>query len=250
MKWNSRLYVSKHAFVYQYGEELIDLLNPQEGELILDLGCGTGQLTEKIAQRGAKVIGIDSAPSMVEAARQQHPAIDFQRMDAQALDFPFKFDAIFSNAVLHWVPDQKRLAKGMFEHLKQEGRLVVEFGGKGNVGHIIEKLIEVLAEKGYAARSPWYFPSLGAHCSLLEEIGFRVLSAQHFDRDTELEDSESGMADWINMFGKSFLDQVPEDLREEILLRTVKRLRATNYKNEKWYADYKRLRIIAVKSAF
>lgn len=155
MKWNSELYSHKHAFVYQYGEGLVDLLNPQPGERILDLGCGSGELTQRIAERGASVIGIDASATMLETAKNQFPALELYPMDATQFEFAEPFDAIFSNAVLHWVTDYEAAVGRMAAALKPGGRLVVEFGGKGNVATIIQAVAKQLANFGYVYRPFW-----------------------------------------------------------------------------------------------
>ncbi len=133
MKWNSSLYEQKHSFVFKYGEEVLALLNPQRGERILDVGCGTGHLTKLIAEAGAEVVGIDSSPEMVEAARVACPDINFVVADAADFSFTEPFDAVFSNAALHWVTEAKQAMVCMAQSLKQGGRFVVELGGKGNL---------------------------------------------------------------------------------------------------------------------
>ncbi len=247
MNWNADLYTGKHAFVFQYGQNLIEQLNPQPGETILDLGCGTGELTRQIADSGAKVIGIDSSPSMIEKARNSFPDIDFYVMEATSLAFDFPFDAVFSNAVLHWIPEKEKVIRQIYASLKKGGRMVVEFGGKGNVDRIVQALIISLQSKGYDARNFWYYPSVGEYATLLENAGFRVVMAQHYDRLTELADSENGMTDWIDMFGKNFFTGVSEEHKREVLNACKVLLQPTNYHNGKWYADYKRLKVHAVK---
>ena len=131
--WNPQLYTQKHHFVYQYGEALVKLLNPQPGERILDVGCGTGELTNQISQSGAEVVGIDSSKELIVAAQQQFPGLTFLHRDATQLLDTEQYDALFSNAVLHWIKDQDTVTPRMFRALKPGGRLVAEFGGQGNV---------------------------------------------------------------------------------------------------------------------
>jgi trans-aconitate methyltransferase len=131
--WNAALYENKHAFVWQYGEDLLQLLNPKQGERILDLGCGTGQLTEKIATFGAVVMGIDNAPAMIEKARQNYPHLRFDVADARNFQVEQPLDAVFSNAALHWIKEPDAVINCVHQALKPGGRFVAEFGGKGNV---------------------------------------------------------------------------------------------------------------------
>jgi trans-aconitate methyltransferase len=247
MKWNADLYTGKHAFVFQYGQNLVELLNPQPNEVILDLGCGTGELTRQIADAGAKVIGIDNSPAMIEKARKSFPDIDFHVMEATSFTFDFPFDAVFSNAVLHWISEKEKVIHQLSTCLKKGGRIVVEFGGKGNVDSIVQAMLTSLRKRGYDAHNFWYFPSVGEYATLLENAGFRVRLAEHYERPTELADSENGITDWITMFGKNFFTGVSEEHQREVLNECKMVLKATNFHDGKWYADYKRLRIQATK---
>jgi trans-aconitate methyltransferase len=249
MKWNTDLYDQQHGFVTKYGEDLVTLLNPREGERILDLGCGTGDLAATIQQSGAFVIGMDSSPEMINTASAKYPTIQFDVKSAEAFSYDEPFDAIFSNATLHWVADAKKAATCIYNNLKPGGRLVAEFGGKGNVANIVSALKVALQAQGYAANSEktvWYFPSLSAYASLLEELGFRVSFAAHFDRPTRLKD-EQGLQNWLRMFGAPYLDGLPDEVVNAITTEVENRLRATNFINGNWYADYVRLRVIAYK---
>jgi len=248
--WNAELYDEKHSFVFKYGEDLVDTLNPQAGEKILDLGCGTGYLTEAISLSGAKVTGIDNSAEMIIKAKAAYPTLDFRVLSATNFHFDDPFDAIFSNAVLHWVLDKEEAIDCMYSCLRRNGRLVLEMGGKGNVQDIISALQNSLVNHGYGDNmrlNPWYFPSVAEYSALLENRGFRVTYAAHYNRETELKDLENGIADWIRMFGRSFLTGIDEAMADTILQETQETLRETNFRNGKWYANYKRLRIIAIK---
>jgi trans-aconitate methyltransferase len=249
-KWDADLYQDKHDFVFKYGEDLVDLLDPKPGERILDLGCGTGYLTHLITTAGARTIGIDNSPEMIEKAKKEYPGIDFEVLSATDFHFPEPFDAIFSNAVLHWVLEKQKAIDCMYTNLKKGGRLVLEMGGKGNVAQILEamrKAVLTYPDPGKEPVSIWYFPSLSAYASLLEARGFRVTYARHYDRETELKDSTNGIRDWIRMFGASLLKDMDANAAEHLLSEIQDSLRSSNFRNGKWYADYKRLRIIAIK---
>jgi len=144
--WNPSLYDQKHAFVFEYGKGLLPVLDPQSGELILDLGCGTGHLTKTIAESGARVIGIDSSPRMIEMARATYPELEFLVADARNFSFADPFDAIFSNATLHWVQPAESAVRCLSASLKTGGRFVAEFGGKGNVATIITAIQQAFRE--------------------------------------------------------------------------------------------------------
>jgi trans-aconitate methyltransferase len=249
-KWNASLYDNKHSFVFKYGEDLINTLDPKPGERILDLGCGTGHLTNTIATSGATVVGIDNSNEMIAKAKQEYPSIDFRVFSATDFHFDESFDAIFSNAVLHWVLDKEAAIDCMYSNLKRNGRLVLEMGGKGNVEAIINTLKKSLQKRGLgnnASTQVWYFPSLSEYTSLLEKRGFRVTYAAHFNRETELKDTANGIKEWIKMFGNSFFQNIDETIVNDILNEVQEELKPTHFRNEKWYADYKRLRVVAIK---
>ncbi|MGN6601405.1 MAG: class I SAM-dependent methyltransferase [Ginsengibacter sp.] len=249
MKWNATLYDNNHDFVSKYGEELITLLDPKEGEKILDAGCGTGDLAELIRKKGAMVMGIDNSAEMIEEAKKKYPLINFQLASLSNLPFENSCDAVFSNAVLHWVLEKEKAAEQIFKSLKPAGRFVAEFGGKGNVANIVRALKETLLKNHFseqADKEVWYFPSVGEYASLLEKQGFSVAFAAFFDRETPLKD-ENGIKNWLKMFGRPFLEGLNEEQQKKVLSETEKQLLGTNYKNSGWFADYKRLRIVAFK---
>lgn len=251
--WNSALYEGSHAFVWQYGESLLELLVPKAGERILDLGCGTGQLTEKIAETGAFVYGIDSSLSMISTARSNYPQLDFAVADARNFQVNEPLDAVFSNAVLHWIKEPDAVINCVAKALKPGGRFVAEFGGKGNVGAIVRALLSVLSEIGCEepqALNPWYFPSIGEYAGLLEKQGFDVGYAVLFDRPTPLEGGSAGMANWIKMFAGGFLSGLSDDVRSHVIRTVEERLRSVLYRDGNWSADYRRIRIVAVKNSY
>ena len=248
-QWNSSLYDTKHDFVSKYGEDVLQLLDPMTGEKILDLGCGTGDLAEQIHQKGALVLGTDKSKEMIKTAKEKYPHIKFEVESAENFGYPQEFNAIFSNATLHWVLKKEEAIKCIYNSLKSKGRFVAEFGGKGNVESIVNSLKKSLTDLGLsetAKKIVWYFPSLSEYTTLLENNGFRVVYATHFDRETELKD-ENGIRNWIQMFGQSYLQDL-QDFEIKAVLNIVEAdLEKTNHKNGKWYADYKRLRILAIK---
>ncbi len=250
MKWNTELYKDKHSFVYEYGESLIELLDAKPDESILDLGCGTGHLTKSISKLTANVIGMDYSNDMVSSAKNNFPEIQFFVKDASNFDFDIPFDTIFSNATLHWVLEHRSCIKSMYRNLKIGGKIVLEFGGKGNVELIIESLRKYLLKYNYIEQSSlkqWYFPSIGDYCQVLEQEGFRVTLAQHYNRPTELLESDNGIKDWLDMFAKNYFINVNEKHKEEILNHIQNDLRPKLFSSGKWLADYKRIRIVALK---
>lgn len=246
--WNTSLYDQKHAFVSEYGKGLLPLLEPKAGEFILDLGCGSGHLAHAIAQSGAHVVGIDSSASMIETARIAYPDIEFLVADARDFAFPFTFDAIFSNATLHWVREAEQVVQRIVVALKPGGRFVAEFGGKGNVAIITTAVEQSLEEITHAKVDlGWYFPSIGEYASLLEQHGLAVQTALLFDRPTQLEEGEKGLRNWIQMFGDRIFTTVSEEVKQQALERTEEKVRKYLFKDGNWFADYKRLRIVAYK---
>ncbi|MCG2617716.1 methyltransferase domain-containing protein [Terrimonas sp. NA20] len=247
IKWNASLYDNKHAFVSQYGEALIDWLQPSAGEAILDLGCGTGKLANDIAGFGTKVTGIDASAEMIEKAKASYPSIEFFVKDATDFSFEEKFDAIFSNATLHWIADQPATLKNVWNSLKPGGRFVFEMGGQHNVRSLVEALHTAAKEKGITELTDhWYFPSVATYAALLEKQGFSIQQSLYFQRDTKL-DGEDGMKNWFNMFASFFFKHLPAPTTEKIINRAVEILRPTHYREGNWWADYVRLRMRAVK---
>ncbi|MBW4627020.1 MAG: class I SAM-dependent methyltransferase [Brasilonema octagenarum HA4186-MV1] len=249
-QWNAELYDSKHSFISELVANLVELLSPKPGECILDLACGTGHLTQKIASQGAEVMGIDSAPTMIEQARKNYPQLDFDVVDAINLPYIEKFDSIFSNAALHWIKEAEEVVVGINRALKPGGRFVAEFGGKGNVNTIVSAIYNALQKAGYStdtALNPWYFPSIGEYGSLLEKHGFELTYATLFERLTPLEDGEQGLQNWLKMFANSFFNGLSTDAHINTIIDIENQLRPSFYKNNTWSADYKRIRVIAVK---
>ncbi|MCX6215742.1 methyltransferase domain-containing protein [Spirosoma sp.] len=248
--WNADLYQQKHAFVFHFGADVLTLLNPKPDERILDLGCGTGELTAQIAESGAEVVGLDASPSMIAKARQSFPHLSFQEGDARNFGANQPFDALFSNATLHWVKetDQPSVLSAAFNALKPSGRFVAELGGQGNVVRILNALAKALNELGMPQPvNPNFFPSVGQYTTMLETAGFSVTLAQFFDRDTPLTDPETGLSDWIAMFRGDVLAALSDHDRQTVLANVNNQLRPTNFRDGYWFADYKRLRFIAVK---
>ncbi|NDJ22447.1 methyltransferase domain-containing protein [Nostoc sp. B(2019)] len=248
--WNTALYEDKHSFVWQYGEDLLQLLNPQPGELILDLGCGTGQLTEKIAQAGAEVRGIDHSPAMIEKAKQNYPHLRFDVADASNFHVDQPLDAVFSNAVLHWVKEADKAIASIHQALKPGGRFVAEFGGKGNVQAIANALYTALEAIGIPKAqvvNPWYFPSVGEYATRLEQQGFDVIYATLLARPTPLAEGEAGIANWIQMFATTLLAGLSAEQQMHIIHVVEQYLKPTMYQQGTWTADYRRIRIVAIK---
>lgn len=250
-KWNAALYDEKHAFVSQYGESLVQVLAPKPGENILDIGCGTGDIANKIQGYGAKVHGIDRSENMVAQAREKYPDMLFDVIDTTALSYSKTYDAVFSNATLHWIKQPQKVLQGIYDSLKTGGRFVAEFGGKGNVQMITNEMRKQAYALGLPyeeERFPWYFPSIAAYASIMEEVGFTVTFAQLYDRPTKLEGAE-GLRNWIKMFGHAMFGEIAAEKLEGITTNVENSLRETMFRENVWIADYKRLRVIGIKES-
>lgn len=243
--WQAQSYAEHARFVADYGTPLLELLSPQPHERILDLGCGDGVLTQQIAQTGCKVVGLDGSADFVAAARGL--GIDAVLGDGQQLDFDQEFDAVFSNAALHWMVDAEAVVRGMARALKKGGRLVAEFGGEGNIATIQTALTESLAAHGLQPRPCWYFPSENAYRTLLEKHGFNVQHIGLYPRPTPL---PTGMAGWLATFAAPILPaNINNETRRQVLERTVAMVEQVLPKeNGQTVADYMRLRVLAVKA--
>ena len=243
--WNADDYARTASFVPKLGAHLIDRLAPRAGEVVLDLGCGDGTLTAAIAASGARVIGIDSSPEMLAAARTR--GLDVRLMSAERLELEERFDAVFSNAVLHWVTDLDGAVERIARHLKPGGRFVGEFGGHGNVAAILTAILATLATRGIDGRplNPWHYPTADAFAALLVRHGFAVDEAVLVPRPTPL---DAGMAAWIKTFGGAFLAALPESDRARFA-EDVADLLAPSLRDPDghWTADYVRLRFTATK---
>ncbi|WP_233522644.1 class I SAM-dependent methyltransferase [Peribacillus glennii] len=248
-RWDANLYDGSHSFVSKFGEDLVELLAPFRGERILDLGCGTGDLANKLHEMGVHVIGIDKSENMVRNAKEKYPHITFTVQDAEKLTLDREFEAVFSNAALHWIKQPEHALSGIYNALKQGGRFVAEFGGKGNVQTISDEIEIQLTKSGLhdkPGQFPWYFPSIGEYSTLMEKAGFRVILAQHFNRPTQLE-GDRGLRNWIEMFASSMFENVSGEIKELILTNVEENLKDVLFQDGGWIADYKRIRVMGIK---
>lgn len=243
--WDADRYETSHSFVYEYGEDLLELLDPEPTDRVLDLGCGTGHLTSQIRDHGAAVVGMDRSQEMVVEAKSTHPECDFVCADARVFAVDEPFDAVFSNAALHWISDQDAVLESVADALAQGGRFVAELGGAGNVRQITDAVQRELCDRGYDIEHPWYFPSIGEYAPRLEDHGFEVRFATLFDRPTEL-DGEDGLESWLRMFGDGLFESLSAEERTDVIAAVEDDLRDDLYRDGTWIADYRRLRFVAV----
>lgn len=286
-QWNAAEYDAKHAFVYEKAKGLVELLAPKPGERILDLGCGTGALTAEIATRGAEVMGVDRSEEMIAQARKKFPALQFEVLDARQLRVNLRqvdarrwsatgdkadrtgktnkadrveeapevgrlgFDAVFSNAVLHWIPEAAEVIAGVAQVLKPGGRFVAEFGGKGNIQKLVagfQRAFAALGMRPPAGVSPWFYPSVAEYAGLLEKHGLEVREASLFDRPTALEEGERGLENWIRVFRQTFVEKMGEEKAQRWIREVERQCRGEQFHDGSWVLDYRRLRIAAWKA--
>lgn len=250
-EWDTSLYDGKHSFVWKYGEEVIELLGPRQGERILDLGCGTGHLTNRIAAADARVVGVDKSPRMIEGAKENYPDLTFIESDATTLGFNSEFDAVFSNATIHWIKDQAGLTSAIWRALKPGGRFVAEFGGKGNLKAVRQALTRAISAASHQTNYDGlerYYPTIGEYATLLESAGFRVTYSLHFERPTKLENGERGLRDWLATFADNILNPLPPEERNKVILSIESQLRSELFRDGSWFADYRRIRVVAIKN--
>lgn len=242
--WSADSYDRHARFVSDLAGDIMSWLAPQPGERILDLGCGDGVLTLALMVQGARVTGVDASADFVSAARGR--GVDAWLMDGEALDFNEEFDAVFSNAALHWMTDADAVAAGMARALRRGGRLVAEFGGHGNVAAIVTAMRAVALRRGgdVALAHPWYFPSSWSYQALLARHSFEVRRIALVPRPTPL---ATGMAEWLMLFRGQFFAQFGV-AADEALAETVELLKPQLCDDGgQWTADYVRLRVEAVK---
>jgi len=245
--WDPERYATNARFVAELGAPLLDMLAPRPRELILDLGCGDGALTERIAALDCTVIGIDSSLAQLQAARIR--GLQVALMDGQEISFKQSFDAVFTNAALHWMKRPDRVASGVWNILKPGGRFVGEFGGKGNVEKIHSALYAALKKRAIdpAPIDPWYYPSTEEYAQLLTDTGFSISTIELIPRSTQL---PGDMRAWLELFGQAFIEAVKESDRSALLDELARSLEPGLLDADgHWFADYVRLRFAATKPA-
>lgn len=242
--WNAKSYDRDFAFVAAYGAELLDWLKPEKGETILDLGCGTGELTARIVESGATVIGIDSDPAMVEAAQERlGDAAEIRLGDAHDFTVDSPVDAVVSNAALHWMRAAVEVLGCVSDALRTGGRFVAEMGATGNVATVTAAVDQACADAGLPARNwPWFFPTPAQYAAMVEDSGMEIRQLDFYDRPTKLA-GDDGLANWLEMFAGETLADVPP----VVLDAAIEIARPALWQDDAWYADYRRLRFRAVK---
>lgn len=245
--WDPERYARNARFVAQLGQPVVELLDPVAGERILDLGCGDGALTLALAERGVTVVGIDSSAEQIEAAVDS--GLDAHVIDATDMPYQEEFDAVFSNAALHWIKNADAVIAGMWRALKPGGRVAAEMGGSGNVKQIREAILEALRRRDIdgSRLDPWYFPTPDAYKARLENAGFIVTDIELIERPTPLPNE---LQNWLDTFAEPFLSVVPEAERPAFKDEVAETLAPDLLQDDgTWVADYVRLRFRAEKPA-
>ena len=227
IQWDAEKYAQDFSFVPKHGADLIGMLDRETVHTVLDLGCGGGVLTKQLSEAGFSVLGMDASETQLQTP----------------------VDAVFSNAVLHWIPRGKhpQLLSCVYRALLPHGQFVFECGGYGNANAIHSALRQAFGKRHLDYRFAFYFPTVGEYTPLLEQAGFKVVSAELFDRPTPLK-GENGLEDWIRMFLKEPFQSLSAAQTDEIIAEAVESLRPTLYCNGVWIADYVRLRCKAIKA--
>jgi SAM-dependent methyltransferase len=243
--WDPNTYAKNARFVSELGGPVLELLSPKPGECILDLGCGDGALTRKLVEVGCKVVAVDSSAPQVEAARKLD--LEAYVIDAEELPYEAEFDAVFSNAVLHWIKRADAVIAAVFRSLRSGGRFVAECGGHGCVHKIRTALVQALKKRGIdgESRVPWYFPTPEDYAARLARAGFRVNSIALIPRPTPLPGDILG---FLETFGHNFVAGFSEEEKREYLheIRSILEPQLVN-SDGVWIADYVRLRFSATK---
>jgi SAM-dependent methyltransferase len=243
--WDPERYARNARFVSDLATAVVELLNPHPGERILDLGCGDGVLTAKLAAMGCSVVGVDGSRAQIEAARKL--GLDARVMDGERLSFDSEFDAVFSNAALHWMRNPGAVISGVWRALRPNGRFVAEFGGHGCVARIKKALVDALNRRGLDGEVavPWYFPAIEEYSTLLNKAGFSISAIGLIPRPTPLPGDVTG---WLETFAESFTACLPLAERPAYIAEVREALRPELEDAEgKWTADYVRLRFAAMK---
>ncbi len=245
--WDPRNYARNARFVSDLGAPVLELLAPRAGERILDLGCGDGVLTEKIAACGCEVVALDSSAEQAAAARAL--GLDARVANGERLEFDSEFDAVFSNAALHWMKRADQVIAGVCRALRPGGRFVAECGGHRCIATIERALADALARRGIdaGAANPWYFPTVEDYSARLARAGFQIEYIELIPRPTPLPGDITG---WLETFAQSFLATVAPGERSALIQEVRDAIRPHLCDAQgKWTADYVRLRFCAFKPA-
>jgi trans-aconitate methyltransferase len=247
MEWDAKKYNTSHDFIFKYGANLFESL-PKESKRILDIGCGTGQLTKQMADLGHDVTGIDQSANMIAQAKASFPELTFLQEDIlKPSKQQREYDIAFSNAVFHWIPDQDLLLKQIYRRLAPDGELLCEFGAAGNVALIRAAFGEELQTLGYAFKEPFCFTPIDEYRQLLTANQFDILFIQEYDRPTPLKSGKLGLREWLQQFYPTELDRLTIEQKEQLFQNIEQKLAPKLWHEDHWEADYRRLKFKAQK---
>ena len=243
--WNAEAYNINASFVAQLGNSVVEILAPQSGERILDLGCGDGKLTLEIQKYDCNLLGIDSSEEMICATKKL--GLEGKVISGNNLNFDQEFDAVFSNAALHWMLEKDKVAQGVYQALKPGGRFIGEFGGKGNIDSVVKIMSEVFQDFPELGKfnNPWYFPSVAEYAQVLDKAGFDIHYLEIISRPTIL---NTGIRGWLKVFAQGIINHLNSEKQEFFIGEVEKRLKPIIFSEENgWVADYIRLRFKAIR---
>ena len=246
MKWNPNTYDEKHPFISEYGKDLLSFLPTKSEQKILDIGCGTGTLTSQLASFG-EVLGIDGSEEMIRQAQENFPTINFQVQDALTMTYKNQWDIVFSNAAFHWISNHEKLIYNIEQALTSQGKLICEFGAKGNIQIVEESFQEALLPFNVEYHSKFTFPTVDSFQHLLNKNGFTVDQIYDFPRPTVLSGGQIGLINFAKQFFETELSSFNSEEQLEILTRFEENARGKLWQKTQWVTDYRRLRVISSK---
>ena len=247
MEWNAEKYFETCGRVTEHGNKLVDILRNMDCHRVLDIGCGTGVLTNKIAEFAQEVIGIDSSNAMIEKAKTLYPNLKFYVMDACSLQWEKYFNVIFSNAVFHFIQNQESLLRSIHKALAENGMLICEFGASGNIQNLLDAMAGACIKRGKKFSSRFFYPTEEDYRALLEKNGFLVESLVIYDLDTQLKEGEMGLRNWIKQIFSVEMEWFNAYEQEEILREIELTLRSNQWDGLNWHLANKRIKIIVKK---
>ena len=247
MEWNAQKYYETCGRVTEHGTKLVDVLRERNCKKVLDLGCGTGVLTSEIAGFADEVIGIDSSPAMIEKAKESFPGLPFIVMDACSLLWDNYFDAVFSNAVFHFIKSQDILLNNVHKVLAPKGLLVCEFGASGNIARLLDSVAQSCNKRNKPFSLRFYYPAQETYKQLLEESGFCIESIITYDLDTQLKEGELGLRNWISQIFNAEMEWFDASEKEEVLKEIESSLGPFHWDGSNWHLANRRIKVIARK---
>ncbi|MFS3930297.1 class I SAM-dependent methyltransferase [Priestia flexa] len=241
--------LSQSSFISSFGGNVMNVLSPQAGENILEIGSGNGYMANQLSSLGVNITGIDSSENMVEQSQHHYPHLQFMHVNALDLDYEDQFDAVFSKNTLHLIHPPSVVIKNIYRALRLQGRFVTEFNGKNHLYPVFNEVMRQLAVFNIISSDfslPFYFPSIGEYTSLLEQHEFHVQSAIYFTHPLVLQ-HEDGLRNWLDTHASSLFKNITAETKQIIFNRVEDRLQETFFKHDEWYLPAASIRVQAVK---